>query len=253
MGDIITKEKALDIVSEFKDEIIGLDPVGVLAIYLVGSLGGGYYRPGQSDIDTVIIVRNGASISQKEIEEIADKYYERYSIPKGFGAVVIYEKELFPPYIKSEMEEFEFSIEIARLKTQGLLFYGQYSLEHVPMPSPEDLIKDARIMENWLFSEFGYPMYDKLGITACVNCILETMRKFLMIEKSVFEFNKFKTINVYLKHSPDVIDENVFAFIDKYLSGEISGDDNDLAMLREFGTKITDYYNEKLLGIRRFR
>lgn len=56
MGNIITKEKALDIVNEFKNEITGIDPAGVLAIYLIGSLGGGYYRPGQSDIDTVVIV-----------------------------------------------------------------------------------------------------------------------------------------------------------------------------------------------------
>uniref|UniRef100_UPI0040574FBA nucleotidyltransferase domain-containing protein n=1 Tax=Acetatifactor sp. TaxID=1872090 RepID=UPI0040574FBA len=58
MGNVITKEKALGIVSEFKDEITGWDSVGVLAIYLIGSLGGGYYRPGQSDIDTVIIIED---------------------------------------------------------------------------------------------------------------------------------------------------------------------------------------------------
>ena len=38
-----------------------------------------------------------------------------------------------------------------------------------------------------------------------------------MIEKSVFEFNKFNTVKAYLDHSPDIIDENVFAFIDQYL------------------------------------
>jgi len=247
MGTILTKEKAFEIISEFKDEIIGIDSVGVLAIYLIGSLGGGYYRPGQSD--TVIIVKDDALISQKEIEEIADKYCQKYSVPKGFGAVVIQEKELFPPYVKSEIEEFEFSIEIARLKTQGLLFYGQYSLNHVPMPTKDHLLKDALIMEKWLYSEFGYPMYDKLSVTACINCILGTMRRFLMIEKYVFEFNKFETIKVYLDHSPDIIDEKVFSFIDSYLRGEVSENDENLAMLREFGTKITDYYNGKLLGI----
>uniref|UniRef100_UPI004056350D hypothetical protein n=1 Tax=Acetatifactor sp. TaxID=1872090 RepID=UPI004056350D len=165
---------------------------------------------------------------------------------------MIYEKELYPPYyVKSEKEEFEFSVEIARLKTQGLLFYGQYSLDHVPMPTKEHLIKDAKIMEQWLFSEYGYSMYDKLSITACINCILGAMRRFLMIEKSVFEFNKFETIRVYMEHSPDIINENVFAFINKYLREETKGTDNDLMMIRRFGREITDYYNEKLLGIRK--
>lgn len=250
MGDVITRERALEIVGEFQKEITAIDPEGILAIYLIGSLGGGYYRAGQSDIDTVIIVKDDATITQKGIDEIAERYWKNYSIPKGFGSIMIYEKELFPPYTKSEIEEFEFSIEIARLKMQGCLFYGQYSLANVPMPTKQHLIEDAKIMEKWLFSEFGYPMYDKLGITSCVNCILGAMRRFLMIEKSVFEFNKFNTVKAYLDHSPDIIDENVFAFIDQYLRGETSGNDEDLAMLRKFGTRITDHYNHKLLGIK---
>lgn len=79
------------------------------------------------------------------------------------------------------------------------------------MPTTEDFIKDAQIMEQWFYSYYGYPMYDKLSITACINCILGIMRRFLMIEKSIFEFNKFETIKVYLKCLPDIIDENVFA------------------------------------------
>lgn len=248
MSNVITRERALEIVEEFQQEIASIESGGILAIYLIGSLGGGYYRAGQSDIDTVIIVKDDSVITQEKMDEIADKYQKKYSIPKGFGAIMIYERELFPPYIKSQIEEFEFSIEIARLKTQGFLFYGQYNLDSIPMPTKEHLIEDAKIMERWLLSEFGYPMYEKLGITACVNCILGAMRRFLMIEKAVFEFNKFKTIKEYLAHSPEIVDEDVFAFIDQYLRGEVSGDESDLTMLRGFGTRITDYYNEKLLG-----
>ena len=57
MGTVITEAKAMEIVNEFLDEIRHEDN-GVLALYLIGSLGGGYYRPGQSDIDTVIVVRS---------------------------------------------------------------------------------------------------------------------------------------------------------------------------------------------------
>ena len=71
-----------------------------------------------------------------------------------------------------------------------------------------------------------------------------------MIEKSVFEFNKFRTIQTYMAHSPAIIDETVFSFIDRYLHGNTSGTEDDLVMLQEFGTQITNYYNEKLLGVK---
>ena len=247
---MITKERAYEIVGEFKDELLTVMPDDLLAIYLIGSLGGGYYRPGQSDIDTVIIVRDQANITQEQMDEIAETYQKKYDVPKGFGSVMIFEKELFPPYLKSEIEEFEFSIEIARLKVQGILFYGAYNLDQVPMPTKEDLIKDAKIMEQWFDSAFGYPMHDKLQITGCINCILGTMRRKLMIEDGVFEFNKFKTIDAYLSHQPDIVEQDIFNRISQYLNG-VALEEADLILLRRFGTKLADHYNEKLLGIKR--
>lgn len=249
MGTIISKEKAFDIVREFQNELLTIDPEGILALYLIGSLGGGYYRPGQSDIDTILIVKDDARLTQETAEEIAAKYQERYDVPKGFGAVLIYEKELFPPYLKSESDEFEFSVEIARLKTQGLLFYGSYSLDHVPMPTRAHLIKDAKIMENWFLTAFGYPMYDKLDVVSCVNSILIQMRRFLMIEHNIFEFNKFKTVGTYLQYSPAITDEAAFSFIDRFLKGETAGTEQDLQMLRSFGQRLSDYNNRELLDV----
>lgn len=245
---ILTEKMALEVVGEFKNELCTVDRDGILAIYLVGSLGGGYYRPGQSDIDTAIILRDDAAITQEEIENIADRYRDKYQVPKGFGAMAIYEKELFPPYSKSEAEEFELSVEIARLKVQGKLIYGNYCLDQVPIPSREHLIQDAVIMERWLQSEFGYPIYNKLSITASINCILSVMRRYLMIEHGIFEFNKFKTIDAYLRNSPSVVDEAVFEFINGYLHGTVVGDAESLEMIQRFGTVISDHYNEQLLG-----
>lgn len=249
MENIITKDQALKIVGEFKDELLTHAPDGLLALYLIGSLGGDYYRPGQSDIDTILIIKDNSVLTQEKAEEIAAAYQERYRVPKGFGAVLIYEKELFPPYLKSEAEEFEFSVEIARLKTQGLLFYGNYSLDHVPMPTREHLIKDAKIMENWFHSTFGYPMFDKLDLVSSINTILIQMRRFLMIEHSVFEFNKFKTIDTYLQYHPTLTNEHVFSFIMRYLKGEAPGDQHELEILRTFGQSLSDHNNRTLLHV----
>ena len=60
MTHVISEEKAFKIVQEFLTDILQISQ-DVLALYVIGSLGGGYYRPGQSDIDTAVIVRDNAA------------------------------------------------------------------------------------------------------------------------------------------------------------------------------------------------
>ncbi|MBQ4574600.1 MAG: GNAT family N-acetyltransferase [Clostridia bacterium] len=247
MDSIITEARALDIVGEFCREITTIED-SILAVYLVGSLGGGYYRPGQSDIDTVIIVKDDAKITQAKMDEIAERYHIKYAIPKGFGSVMIREHELYPPYRKSEDEEFEFGVEIARLKVQGKPAWSNYPLSAVPMPTKELLIDDARIFENWSWREFS-PAHQKLSMTACVNSILMIMRRYLMIEHGVFEFNKFKIIRTYRSHAPAIINEKAFELIERYLYSETFCE-TELDALREFHAEINHYYNLKLLGFK---
>ena len=248
MASIITETKAMEIVREFLDEICR-EEKDILALYVIGSLGGGYYRPGQSDIDTVIIVGDDAAITQERMDAIAKKYWHSYEIPKGFGSIMIRLSELSPPYAKSEIEEFEFTVEIARLKTQGKPVFGGINLDGIKMPSKEDFIKDGIIMEKWFAKEFGNPMFDKLQITGCVNTILGYLRRYLIIEKSVFEFNKFLTIETYMCNEPPIVNKPVFDFILKKLKEETTGNDNYLRMLRECGTKFREYFNKRLLNL----
>ena len=248
MNAVITEIKAMEIVGEFLDEIRREDS-GILALYLIGSLGGGYYRPGQSDIDTVIIVSDNTAITQERMDEIAKNYWHKYNVPKGFGSIMIRLSEFSPPYTKGEIEEFEFTVEIARLKTQGKAVFGEIDLNDIKMPSKEDFIKDAIIMEKWFAKEFGDPMFDKLQITGCVNTILGCLRRYLMIEKNVFEFNKFLTIETYMRHDPPIVNLPVFDFIHKKLKDGIVGSDDDLRMLRECGTQFREYFNKRLLNL----
>ena len=164
-----------------------------MAVYIIGSLGGGYYRPGQSDIDTAVIIRDEAKISQEQIEEIANNYYKKYDIPKGFGAEVIRISELSPPYTNRKGEDF-FTMAVARLKTQSKAVFGMIDIDNIKMPTIEEFKTDELKGEKWLNDEFGYPVFDKLQITGCVNCILGCLRGYLIIEKNIFEFNKFLTI-----------------------------------------------------------
>jgi predicted nucleotidyltransferase len=249
MKNVITEEKALEIVNEFIVEITQLDPIGILAVYLIGSLGGGYYRAGQSDIDTAIILRDDAAITRAQVKGAANRYFEAYQVPKGFGSVMIYEHDLYPPYQKSITDEFEFTVEIARLKTQGRLVYGKYDMAAVPMPTRDYFVRDAVIFTKWAAGAFGSDNFADLNLTSCVNTIFMQLRRYLIIDRGVFEFNKFRLIGEYLKTSPVIVDEEMFEFIDSYLRGEAVQRDDAITKLRAFTKRVSDYYNEKLLGL----
>ena len=60
---------------------------------------------GQSDIDTIIITshkRENLKIYRKEIRKLADSYQEKCNVPKGFGAILLAEEQLYPLYIAEE-------------------------------------------------------------------------------------------------------------------------------------------------------
>jgi hypothetical protein len=246
-NEIISEKRAWEIIDEFVNDLIQLDQNSLLAVYVIGSLGGGYYRPGKSDIDTIVIVKNDAVVTQEEVDRIATGYWHKYHIPKGFGSIVAAERDLVPPYQKSEDFDFEFSMEIVRLKLQGKAVYGSYDLSKILMPTKNDLIHDALIMENWFDREFGIEMFDKLEYVGCVNTILSYFRRYLMVEKDIFILNKFCTIETYCSNEPPIVDHDIFTLINETLKG-YEAKSNELDMLRRFGNQIRPFMNKRLLN-----
>jgi len=125
--------EAIRVATDFAIEVEKIFPTKINAVYAIGSLGSDYYRPGQSDIDTAIITgftREELPSVIGKIRELADNYQDKYDVPKGFGAIIFAEEQLYPPYIKEE----ELIQEILRLKTQGRLIYGKYDISNIPMP-----------------------------------------------------------------------------------------------------------------------
>lgn len=65
---MITYEKAIKIAKEFAEKVQNMLKDNLLAVFAIGSLGSDYYRPGQSDIDTIIITSHKRE-DQKYIEK----------------------------------------------------------------------------------------------------------------------------------------------------------------------------------------
>ncbi len=93
------------ILDRYVGDCLRIDAASLLAIFAIGSLPGGYYRPGQSDIDAVLIVQNGSEsvwgnseTASPRLHELNERYLQSYQIPKDFGPFPLQPRELNPPY-----------------------------------------------------------------------------------------------------------------------------------------------------------
>ncbi len=209
---MLSFDEAIRIAKEFSEELESKYPGKIKAVYVIGSLGSNYYRPGQSDIDTAVITsfrREDIAPVIETIELIANRYQQKYDVPKGFGAIVFAEEMLFPPYIKEE----ELIQEILRLKTQGRLIFGQYDVDDIPMPDWNAVKADILNFQEWVDSEPPFE-YDS---TSFVNSTLIALKRYLLLKHHIIEFNKFLVIDLYMQNEPPIVNDEIFTFIDDYI------------------------------------
>lgn len=248
----ISEEAAWRILREFVGDCHRIDDDTLIAVYAIGSLGGGYYRPGQSDIDAVLIVRDGSEAIWGESGEpgralasLCEVYRERCDVPKDFGAFPIQRKDLFPPYYPRK----ELTQEIARLKVQGVSVYGSFDLDAVPMPTAEDFRRDAQHFEEWWRDEYSKETPpETMSLMACVNTVLTHLSRFLRIERGVLEFDKRKIVSSYLANDPPFADHGVLRIVERAVS-QGHAPEEDLSALRTYVLVIRTRMNT-YLGIR---
>ena len=77
---MILYDQAISIAQQFANNVKDLLKDKLLAVFVIGSLSSDYYRPGQSDIDTIIITsleREDLKIYRKDIRKLADSYQKK--------------------------------------------------------------------------------------------------------------------------------------------------------------------------------
>lgn len=246
----ITEETAWSILHEYARDCLEIDSTTLIALYAIGSLPGGYYRPGQSDIDAVLIVANGSGHiwgnseeASKSLKELNRCYLERFKIPKDFGPFPLQEIELFPPYSPAADV---LTLEIARLKLQGEPVYGEFDLDAVPMPTGKDFLVGAQRFEEWWRDHFS-PVTPPaaMGPTGCVNTILIHLGRFLRVKRGIIEFNKLRLVSTYLDNGPPFVNRAVLDLVEKELSSQVLAED-EIELLRSYVSELRPAMNAYL-------
>ena len=220
----IDERTAWEILRIYSTECSQIDPDSLLAIYAIGSLPGGYYRHGQSDIDAILIVSDGSEViwgnsntPSKKLADLNQRYKQKYGIPKDFNPFPLQPSELRPPYDPDK----ELTLEIARLKLQGKLVYGTFSLNDIPMPAREDFLKDFRHFEEYWENDFSInTLVERMTPTQCVNTILMHLHRYLIIEKGSFEFDKRKIVPSCTAYDAPFLNRPALDIVQKFLLSE---------------------------------
>lgn len=254
-GGMIAFDDAMKIAGRFSQELAEKYRDKIAAVFAIGSLGSDYYRPGQSDIDTVVITTySRGELAQIEavVSSIADRYRKEYRVPKGFGAIVLAEEQLFPPYIMAE----ELVLEILRLKTQSKSIYGNYDTARIPYPDKQAIIDDAKAFQTWVDAErlksnaerhFSIPL--KMDAVSVVNSMLIALKRYLLIHHGIVEFNKFKVVGLYLANDPPIVNGEAFALIDALLhNAEMHADEDTLERITAFNDELYRVVNKIVFG-----
>jgi predicted nucleotidyltransferase len=249
----ISERAAWEILDRYVQDCLEIDRESLRTVYATGSLSGGYYRPGQSDIDAVLIVADGSQEVWGDWEECSERlaalnqaYTERCRIPKELGGFALQESTLYPPY---DPTADILPLEIARLKVQGVCVYGAFDLESVPMPTADDYRRGARNFEAWMDDAF-LPEHPIAGFSeaACVNTILIYLGRYLRIERGVLEFDKRAVIAAYRQHDPPFVNQVAFRLVEASLAGETLSEPQ-IEELRRYAAQLRTEMNQ-YLGVR---
>jgi hypothetical protein len=247
---VIDEAAAWEILHQYARDCLEIDSDTLIALYATGSLPGGYYRPGQSDIDAVLIVENGSEHPwgnsekpSKPLETLNRRYLDRYKIPKDFGPFPLQESKLFPPY---DPRCDVLTLEIARLKIQGQSVYGEFDLDAVPMPTASDFLVGVQRFEEWWRDEFSKTTpLGSMSPTGCVNTILVHLGRFLLIEKGTIEFDKRKVVRAYLNSDPPFVNTEVVRLVEAFLASTALTE-ADAELLRSYAGELRAQMNAHL-------
>lgn len=243
----ISYEQAMGIVEEFVQEIREAYPEKLLAVYTVGSLAGGYYRPGQSNIDTAVLADATPEEQEElreEIESIAAGYCEEYQIPMGLGVTVLSREELYPPYDPQE----ELPWAILRLKCQSQPVWGSYDLDGIPMPDKASIVAGENAHEDRRAMELPASFQD-MSCAVTVNGIFRMLKRYLIIGCGLVELDKRRVVREIWERSPAFLDREALTLVEKVLDqGTDAVDGQELARLQQWHEALRREINQTLLG-----
>jgi len=191
---------------------------GFRAFFVIGSLAGGYYKPGQSDVDLLALFAGSppAEDEYKRQAELLESLVGK--IPWNLAVDILprYESDLsIDPntglYLRPDL--------VARLLTQSRQLAGSYDLSSMKMPGPRDFQAEFPIQLDWWQANHG-PL-ETCPPPLQAKYLLLVLRSWLVVFRHQLSYNKSELIAAYQNAKPtQALTPTLERFLAEYLKGE---------------------------------
>ena len=169
------------------------------AFFVIGSLAGGYYKLGQSDVDLLVLFA-GSRPDDIEIKEQTKLLVSLLGeMPTGLDVDILprYESDLATSpqtglYIHADL--------VARLLVQSHQLAGAYDLSQLRMPGPADFQAEFPSQLRWWQANHGAPEACAAPLEA--KYLLLILRFWLAVLRKQLIYNKTELIAAYRRSSP---------------------------------------------------
>ena len=208
----------------------------IRAAFVIGPFPGGYFRPGQSDLDVVIILAGSPptdepTCQQHQALRQAIKRIASIASPYEIEPLFIYETELKRDPHSGLLPRADFAL---RLLLQSQLLMGDFDLHEVDQPLPQDFTYVLQRYLEYFQHKIDLDGFDQVSLSDLVKHVLTLMRYALIICRQHVQYNKLAVLQDYLRLIPEIpLPHSLQKAIEKSLLGEPIDPDLAAAFRRE--------------------
>lgn len=199
-------EAAWKELSAFADAANGLRLSEARAIFAIGSLPGGYFRPGRSDLD-VLVIFHGAPEPKAKFSAAQQDEKERLealaaqAAPYEIELIFLHETRLRRDPQNGRFPYADFT---QRLLSQSKLLWGAFDLGSLETPEIEDITCAFRRYLEYLRKKHGDDFLRQGALTELLKHALVLMRTYLQVQRRVLEYDKTQLARRYGESFPAV-------------------------------------------------
>ena len=176
------------------------------AIFSIGSLPGGYFRPGQSDLDVLVLFQGAPDAETnftpaQQAEKVRLEALTALAEPYEMELIFLHESRLQRDPQTGRLPYADF---VQRLLSQSKLLWGAFDLSSLEAPGTEDFACAFRRYLEYLRKKHGDDFIKQGILTELLKHVLVLMRTYLQVQRGMLEYDKTQLAQRYRASNPTI-------------------------------------------------
>ncbi|MEL7646369.1 MAG: hypothetical protein AAGU04_08920 [Anaerolineaceae bacterium] len=196
------------------------------AIFSIGSLPGGYFRPGQSDLDVLVLFQGAPDAETnftpaQQAEKVRLEALTAQAEPYEMELIFLHESRLQRDPLTGRFPYADFA---QRLLSQSRLLWGAFDLDSLVLPGKEDFACAFRRYLDYFLKNQGGELerfWREGQIEELLKHALVLMRTYLQVQRSLTEYDKTRLAQRYrASQAPVPLPPGLASALEAQVAGE---------------------------------